>query len=72
MGMNLFANGLPRLVDLSMRGRRALNLLIAERIALKDASEGFAKMMRGHSGRSITVSSSPRPAAMEGRRSAFD
>jgi S-(hydroxymethyl)glutathione dehydrogenase/alcohol dehydrogenase len=55
MGMNRFPVDLPRLVDFYMRGLLDLDLMIAERIALKDVNDGFSKMKQGHSARSVIV-----------------
>lgn len=55
MGMNRFPVDLPRLVDFYMRGLLDLDLIIAERIALEDVNEGFARMKQGHSARSVII-----------------
>ncbi len=55
MGMNRFPVDLPRLVDFYMRGLLDLDTIISERIALKDVNEGFEKMKKGDSARSVIV-----------------
>ena len=55
MGMNRFPVDLPRLVDFYLRGLLDLDTIIAERIALDQVNEGFAKLREGHHARSVVV-----------------
>lgn len=55
MGNNRFPVDLPRLVDFYMRGLLDLDTIISERIALKDVNEGFERMKKGDSARSVIV-----------------
>jgi S-(hydroxymethyl)glutathione dehydrogenase / alcohol dehydrogenase len=55
MGMNHFPIDLPRLVDFYLRGLLDLDSIIAERIPLEQINEGFEKMKRGDSARSVIV-----------------
>jgi S-(hydroxymethyl)glutathione dehydrogenase / alcohol dehydrogenase len=55
MGGNRFPVDLPRLVDFYLRGLLDLDSIIAERIPLEAINEGFAKMKRGDSARSVIV-----------------
>ncbi len=55
MGMNRFPVDMPRLVDFYMRGLLDLDSIIAERIPLSAINEGFEKMKRGDSARSVIV-----------------
>lgn len=55
MGGNRFPVDIPRLVDFYMRGLLDLDTIIAERIPLEQINEGFDKMKRGDSARSVIV-----------------
>ncbi|WP_095011470.1 Zn-dependent alcohol dehydrogenase [Tsuneonella mangrovi] len=55
MGMNRFPVDLPRLVDFYMRGLLDLDTIIAERIPLSGVNDGFEKMKKGDSARSVIV-----------------
>jgi S-(hydroxymethyl)glutathione dehydrogenase / alcohol dehydrogenase len=55
MGMNRFPVDLPRLVDFYIRGMLDLDTIIAERIPLAAVNEGFEKMKKGDSARSVIV-----------------
>ncbi len=55
MGMNRFPVDMPRLVDFYMRGLLDLDSIIAERIPLSAINEGFERMKRGDSARSVIV-----------------
>jgi S-(hydroxymethyl)glutathione dehydrogenase / alcohol dehydrogenase len=55
MGLNHFPVDLPRLVDFYIRGLLDLDSIIAERIPLSAINEGFEKMKRGDSARSVIV-----------------
>lgn len=55
MGMNRFPVDLPRLVDFYMRGLLDLDTIIAERIPLSAVNDGFEKMKKGDSARSVIV-----------------
>ncbi len=55
MGGNRFPVDIPRLVDFYLRGLLDLDSMIAERIALDNINEGFEKMKKGDSARSVIV-----------------
>ncbi len=55
MGGNRFPVDIPRLVDFYLRGSLDLDSMIAERIPLARINEGFDKMKRGDSARSVIV-----------------
>ena len=55
MGANRFPVDIPRLVDFYMRGLLDLDTIIAERIPLSAINDGFDKMKRGDSARSVIV-----------------
>ncbi len=55
MGMNRFPVDLPRLVDFYIRGMLDLDTIIAERIPLSAVNDGFEKMKKGDSARSVIV-----------------
>jgi S-(hydroxymethyl)glutathione dehydrogenase / alcohol dehydrogenase len=55
MGGNRFPVDMPRLVDFYMRGLLDLDSIISERIPLKAINDGFAKMKKGDSARSMIV-----------------
>ncbi|MEW6577229.1 MAG: zinc-binding dehydrogenase, partial [Pseudomonadota bacterium] len=55
MGGNRFPVDMPRLVDFYMRGLLDLDSIIAERIPLEQINEGFEKMKKGDSARSVIV-----------------
>ena len=55
MGANRFPVDIPRLVDFYMRGLLDLDTIIAERIPLERINDGFDKMKRGDSARSVIV-----------------
>jgi S-(hydroxymethyl)glutathione dehydrogenase / alcohol dehydrogenase len=55
MGMNRFPVDLPRLVDFYIRGLLDLDSIIAERIPLSAINDGFEKMKKGDSARSVIV-----------------
>ncbi len=55
MGDNRFPVDLPRLVDFYMRGLLDLDSIIAETIPLSAINDGFEKMKKGDSARSVIV-----------------
>jgi S-(hydroxymethyl)glutathione dehydrogenase/alcohol dehydrogenase len=55
MGGNRFPVDMPRLVDFYMRGLLDLDSIIAERIPLSAINDGFEKMKKGDSARSVIV-----------------
>ncbi len=55
MGGNRFPVDLPRLVDFYMRGLLDLDSIIAETIPLSAINDGFEKMKKGDSARSVIV-----------------
>jgi S-(hydroxymethyl)glutathione dehydrogenase/alcohol dehydrogenase len=55
MGGNRFPVDMPRLVDFYMRGLLDLDSIISERIPLEAINEGFDKMKKGDSARSVIV-----------------
>ncbi len=55
MGANRFPVDIPRLVDFYIRGLLDLDTIIAERIPLSGINEGFEKMKKGDSARSVIV-----------------
>lgn len=55
MGGNRFPVDIPRLVDFYLRGLLDLDSIIAERISLERINDGFDKMKRGDSARSVIV-----------------
>jgi S-(hydroxymethyl)glutathione dehydrogenase / alcohol dehydrogenase len=55
MGGNRFPVDIPRLVDFYMRGLLDLDSIISERIPLSAINEGFEKMKKGDSARSVIV-----------------
>jgi S-(hydroxymethyl)glutathione dehydrogenase / alcohol dehydrogenase len=55
MGGNRFPVDIPRLVDFYMRGLLDLDSIIAERIPLSGINDGFEKMKKGDSARSVIV-----------------
>jgi S-(hydroxymethyl)glutathione dehydrogenase/alcohol dehydrogenase len=55
MGANRFPVDSPRLVDFYMRGLLDLDSIIAETIPLTQINEGFEKMKKGDSARSVIV-----------------
>jgi S-(hydroxymethyl)glutathione dehydrogenase / alcohol dehydrogenase len=55
MGGNRFPVDIPRLVDFYMRGLLDLDSIIAERIPLESINDGFEKMKKGDSARSVIV-----------------
>ena len=55
MGDNRFPVDLPRLVDFYMRGMLDLDSIIAETIPLSAINDGFEKMKKGDSARSVIV-----------------
>jgi S-(hydroxymethyl)glutathione dehydrogenase/alcohol dehydrogenase len=55
MGGNRFPVDIPRLVDFYMRGQLDLDSIIAERIPLEQINDGFEKMKKGDSARSVIV-----------------
>ncbi len=55
MGGNRFPVDIPRLVDFYLRGLLDLDSMIAERIPLEAINDGFEKMKRGDSARSVIV-----------------
>ncbi len=55
MGGNRFPVDIPRLVDFYMRGLLDLDSIISETIPLEQINEGFDKMKRGGSARSVIV-----------------
>ncbi len=55
MGGNRFPVDIPRLVDFYIRGMLDLDSIIAERIPLSGINDGFEKMKKGDSARSVIV-----------------
>ena len=55
MGGNRFPVDIPRLVDFYMRGLLDLDSIISETIPLEQINDGFDKMRRGDSARSVIV-----------------
>ena len=55
MGGNRFPVDIPRLVDFYLRGLLDLDSIIAERIPIEQINEGFDKMKKGDSARSVIV-----------------
>lgn len=55
MGANRFPVDIPRLVDFYIRGLLDLDSIIAERIPLSAINDGFDKMKKGDSARSVIV-----------------
>jgi S-(hydroxymethyl)glutathione dehydrogenase / alcohol dehydrogenase len=55
MGGNRFPVDIPRLVDFYMRGLLDLDSIISETIPLEQINDGFDKMKRGDSARSVIV-----------------
>ena len=55
MGGNRFPVDIPRLVDFYIRGLLDLDSIIAERIPLSAINDGFDKMKKGDSARSVIV-----------------
>lgn len=55
MGANRFPVDMPRLVDFYLRGLLDLDSIIAERIPLEGINQGFEKMKKGDSARSVIV-----------------
>jgi S-(hydroxymethyl)glutathione dehydrogenase/alcohol dehydrogenase len=55
MGGNRFPVDIPRLVDFYLRGLLDLDSIIAETILLSGINEGFEKMKKGDSARSVIV-----------------
>lgn len=55
MGGNRFPVDMPRLVDFYMRGLLDLDSIISERIPLEAINEGFEKMKKGDSARSVIM-----------------
>jgi S-(hydroxymethyl)glutathione dehydrogenase / alcohol dehydrogenase len=55
MGGNRFPVDIPRLVDFYMRGLLDLDSIVAETIPLSQINEGFEKMKKGDSARSVIV-----------------
>ena len=55
MGGNRFPVDIPRLVDFYLRGLLDLDSIIAETIPLSGINEGFEKMKKGDSARSVIV-----------------
>ncbi|MFL6846477.1 MAG: Zn-dependent alcohol dehydrogenase [Allosphingosinicella sp.] len=55
MGANRFPVDIPRLVDFYLRGLLDLDSIVAETIPLERVNEGFEKMKRGDSARSVVV-----------------
>ncbi len=55
MGSNRFPVDIPRLVDFYMRGLLDLDSIVAETIPLSQINEGFEKMKKGDSARSVIV-----------------
>jgi S-(hydroxymethyl)glutathione dehydrogenase/alcohol dehydrogenase len=55
MGSNRFPVDIPRLVDFYIRGLLDLDSIIAERIPLSAINDGFDKMKKGDSARSVIV-----------------
>ena len=55
MGANRFPVDIPRLVDFYIRGLLDLDTIIAERIPLEAINDGFDKMKRGDSARSVIL-----------------
>jgi S-(hydroxymethyl)glutathione dehydrogenase/alcohol dehydrogenase len=55
MGANRFPVEIPRLVDFYLRGLLDLDTIVAETIPLEQVNEGFDRMKRGDSARSVIV-----------------
>ena len=55
MGGNRFPVDIPRLVDFYIRGMLDLDTIISERIPLSGINDGFKKMKKGDSARSVIV-----------------
>lgn len=55
MGAGHFMQDMPRLVAHYLGGRLDLDTVIAERIALEEINEGFAKLREGESARSVII-----------------
>ena len=55
MGGNRFPVDIPRLVDFYIRGMLDLDTIISERIPLSGINDGFEKMKKGDSARSVIV-----------------
>jgi S-(hydroxymethyl)glutathione dehydrogenase / alcohol dehydrogenase len=55
MGGNRFPVDIPRLVDFYMRGLLDLDSIVSERIPLSQINDGFEKMKKGDSARSVIV-----------------
>jgi S-(hydroxymethyl)glutathione dehydrogenase/alcohol dehydrogenase len=55
MGANRFPVDIPRLVDFYLRGLLDLDSIVAETIPLERVNEGFDRMKRGDSARSVVV-----------------
>jgi S-(hydroxymethyl)glutathione dehydrogenase/alcohol dehydrogenase len=55
MGANRFPVDIPRLVDFYLRGLLDLDTIVAETIKLEQVNEGFERMKRGDSARSVVV-----------------
>ena len=55
MGANRFPVDIPRLVDFYLRGLLDLDSIVAETIALEQVNEGFERMKKGDSARSVIV-----------------
>ena len=55
MGANRFPVDIPRLVDFYLRGLLDLDTIVAETIPLEQVNEGFERMKRGDSARSVIV-----------------
>jgi S-(hydroxymethyl)glutathione dehydrogenase/alcohol dehydrogenase len=55
MGANRFPVDIPRLVDFYLRGLLDLDTIVAETIPLDRVNEGFDRMKRGDSARSVIV-----------------
>src|SRR3546814_4507647 len=53
MGGNRFPVDIPRLVDFYLRGLLDLDSIVAETIPLEKINEGFDKMKKGDSARSV-------------------
>ena len=55
MGANRFPVDIPRLVDFYLRGLLDLDSIVAETIPLERVNQGFERMKRGDSARSVVV-----------------
>jgi S-(hydroxymethyl)glutathione dehydrogenase/alcohol dehydrogenase len=55
MGANRFPVDIPRLVDFYLRGLLDLDTIVSDTIALDQVNEGFERMKRGDSARSVVV-----------------